>query len=348
MKTFSEVSVLCARFDLESYLEDHQFRKLSNAEWVGDCPHCMKEQKVAVNVESRRWHCWVCQDYEDYWDAKSGTWRRRCTEGGGGVVKLVRWLEECEFKEALQIISGKQNWIVGSIQKLDANIEYIEDVLDTDACIAIDPPEGWAPINGRLPYLDQRNISDEDVIRYGLFWTPEGRYRNRLVFPVWEDSRLVYWQARAMWESDSKDFTKAMNPKRPRDDAGNPLPGYAVSAEVLMNLDQAATYSRVALVEGPMDVIRTGPDSVCTFGKALSHRQVSRLVRKGVRAVDLMWDADAHEEMLDVMPQLSLFFDTRLVFLERGDPGDHTQEQLNELRASATHASQLSRTAWLD
>jgi len=359
MRPFAEISSLVDSFDLEAYLEDRGFRRLTarSGEWVGDCPHCRKEKKIAVNVSRRRWHCWVCQKIEESFDQQQQRWRRRCTFGGGGVVKLIRWLENCEFTEAISILTHHQVWMKGSIQTVESEI-MLEAVLDTEDHLPIPPPEGWSPILYQMPYLARRGVTLEDVQAYGLVWCPTGRYRDRLIFPVWEGSRLVYWQARAMFEAEDcppgHDFRKALNPPRMRDSAGNPIQGYAVSTECLMNLDRACSYARVAVVEGPMDLIRTGPDSVCTFGKAISPAQIARMVRRGVQAVDLIWDGPtpkepqgAHREMLHVAPWLSLFFDLRLVFLPYGDPADHSREKLAMYRAVGVAPSTLSRTAYL-
>ena len=110
-----------------------------------------------------------------------------------------------------------------------------------------------------------------------------------------------------------------------------------------MNLDQARHYPRVAVVEGPTDLVRTGPDAVCTFGKQISSAQIARLRRAGVRCLDLMWDADARAEMAAVAPLLFHLFDLRLVWLPSGDPGDYPREQLNWFRHHAQPVNQFSR-----
>jgi hypothetical protein len=171
-----------------------------------------------------------------------------------------------------------------------------------------------------------------------------------LVFPVWEERRLVYWQARAMWDESEQprgtSYVKALNPPK---DVG------AVSSEVLMNLDVARHYPRVAIVEGPVDCIKAGPSAVCTFGKRLYPRQLGKLIRAGVRAVDFMWDGPTEKEpqgalpeMLAAIPMLAPFFDVNVVVLERGDPGERTRAELDWYRDHrAQPAGRLSRLAVL-
>ena len=344
----NEIDRLVSEFDLETYLDEKGFRQLNEHEWVGDCPQCLKP-KVAVNTDRRMWHCWVCQEFEDYFDAARGEWRRRAVTGAGGVIRLIRWLEECEFQEALQLIGSKPIWSLQNTQAI--NSELATEILDTDLTVpAIPPPENWAPITSTLPYLEQRGITMEDVAAFGLFWCPQGKYANRVVFPVWEDQKLVYWQARAMFEEaqcpPGRKFIKSLNPKR--------MPGYAVSSELIGNLEQASLYPRVALTEGPIDAIHVGRDAGWTFGKQLTPQQIARLLRRGVKAIDLMWDGPtprepegAHPEMVRLAPQLAAFFDVRLVFLPHGDPGDWPRQALQELRQAAVPFDLLSRTARL-
>ncbi len=351
MKDFAQLLRAIDEFDLEGYLLDKGFEPLGakgGEEWVGPCPGCGKDDKLAVDLSKRGWHCWVCQEYEDFWSDKENTMKRRPVKGAGGVLALVKWLDELDSKEAIEFVG--QNSIYGAgIHELP-DLKQVELVLDATYAPTISLPEGWAPILTPLPYMLRRGISMEDAQWLGLFHCVSGKYRNRIVFPVFEDQRLIYWQARAMYEeadcSPGYRFIKALNPER--------TPGCAVSSEVLMNIDIAVRYSRVAIVEGPMDCLRSGPDTVCTFGKQITPAQVRRLVARGVKAIDLMWDGPkekepfgAWPEMFAVAPWLSVFFDVRLVFLPHGDPGDWTREWLRHFREQGTHASNMSKLSVL-
>ena len=155
---------------------------------------------------------------------------------------------------------------------------------------------------------------------FGLRWCWHGRYAHRLVFPVYEDGRLIYWQARAMWNSiPGQRYIKSLNPPKTK--------GAAVSSEVLMNLDVARHFGRVAITEGPIDLIHVGPSAVCTFGKRITAVQVAKLVQAGVKAIDFIWDADAFVEAVHTAKDLESLFDVRIVQLPKGDPGDFTREE---------------------
>lgn len=343
---YAELLRTIDEFDLEAYLLDKGFEpsRSKSEEWIGRCPTCGKD-KLCVDVQKRGWHCWVCQRYEDYWDARSQCFKRRPAEGAGGAIALVKHLDQLDTREAIAFLA--QHSASADLSALP-DLRVVEQVLDAAEAPEIPPPPYWAPIHQPLPYMVQRGLTMEDVRSFGLFHCVAGRYRDRLVFPVYEGGRLIYWQARAMYEADavSGRFVKALNPER--------TPGAVVSSECLMNIDVAVHFPRVAIVEGPMDCVRTGSDAVCTFGKQLSPMQVRRLLSRGVRAVDLMWDGPkgkepqgAWPEMLRVAPWLSVFFDVRLVFLPQGDPGDWSREQLLEQRWRGVPAEALSQLSTL-
>jgi hypothetical protein len=285
------------------------------------CPVCSKE-KLVVNIGKKTWHCWVCQQF-----AIQGLgirMRRRAVKGAGGLLDLIQLLERCERKQAIQkvvaatTLTAQDLAVIGDLEFTNFVTDYHQGV------VPIPPPPNWKLIETPLPYMRQRGITMQDVNRLGIFYCDQGRYGNRLVFPVWEEGQLVYWQARAMWESQEKGFLKALNPPK--------LPGAAVSSDVLMNLNTAKFYPRVCLVEGPTDCVHAGLDAVATFGKAISAVQIAKLYRAGVRAVDLMWDADAREAMYAYAPILASVFDVRLVWLPANDPGSYPYEYLRQLR----------------
>lgn len=314
------------RFDLAAYVRERGAVEAQDGEWIMYCPTCGKE-KLTVNVKKKTWHCWVCQKFDT--TVTGIRMRRRAVQGAGGLLDLLQLLEHCDRKRAIQLVLASATLIAQDLVQIGAT-EFTGFVTSYhQGIVRIPPPPNWRLIEAPLPYMHYRGITREDANRLGLFWCDGGRYSNRLVFPVWEEGQLVYWQARAMWDPPVGDrhFLKALNPPA--------QPGAAVSSDVLLNLNHARFYPRVAVVEGPVDCVHAGPDAVASFGKALSAVQIAKLWRAGVRAVDLMWDADAKADMLAWAPVLASLFDLRLVWLPEKDPGSYPREYLCKLRAQA-------------
>lgn len=329
---------LIDRFDLEGYIQRFGARQdTKSGEWILLCPTCGKD-KLQVNGEKKSWHCWVCEEYKTGFDG-----RRMAVRGAGGVLALIQLLEGCTKGQAVQLVLGQSVGPQLDLEALEQDALDDFEYLEGRASVAILPPDHWQPINAgtyaRLPYLAQRGIRFSDVQQYGLFWCDQGRYVNRLIFPVWEQGQLVYWQARAMWEGEGRRFIKSLNPL--------PTPGMSGASEVLFNLDVARQYERVVLTEGPIDAIHVGPDAVATFGKKISLAQILKLCYAGVKAIDLMWDADAQREMIVAASRLSALFDVRLVWVPSGDPGEHSPGSNAQYRSQAQNSSFWGKLARL-
>lgn len=328
-------------FDLEAYLQRFSPKFTQYAEMVITCPTCGKA-KLVVNLKKRAWHCWVCEEYK-----RNMYGRRKPVAGAGGLLDLVQLLEGCSREQAIAIVTDQA-------KHLSVPIEMIEDTLVVDRDVVVEAaspialPSAWRPIEqyDALPYLRKRGIAPEDVAAFGLGYCDSGPFAGRLIFPVLEERRLVYYQARAMWDDPSSTFRKSMNPV-------NCL-GMASSTDVLMHLDTARKFPRVALVEGPIDNVHVGASACATFGKKISMTQALKLRRAGVRAVDLMWDGPTDREPMGAWPEmmrvaslLSGMFDVRLVFIPRGDPGIYSKAENNSFRARAVSASSVSHLAMI-
>jgi hypothetical protein len=333
-------------FDLEGYLQFKGARPVQRDEWVLQCPICEK-LKLAVNITKKRWHCWICETYQARSDGS-----RVATKGAGGIVALIMLLENCTRERAEAWLSwyGWRGQSLGGVSQIDGDL--IEDFRISDGSRPLPeiayPPYTRSLGGGNLPYCQKRGIMAEDVQQFGLAYCEAGRYGGRLLFPVFEFQRLVYFQARATWDPQpGEPYVKALNPPVHSGGAG--------AKDVLLNLDVARNFRRVAVVEGPVDAIHTGPSAVATFGKHISPAQTMKLRQAGVRALDLMWDGPgptepmgAWPEMMKASRQLAGLFDVRLVFLPRGDPGEYHRGELEWFRRyHARPAESVSGLAYL-
>lgn len=328
-------------FDVITYVAGKGARELQRNQWLLTCPMCGKP-KLTVDVFRRAWHCWVC---EQYGPANPWTGKRQVLQGAGGLIDLVQLLERWDRKQAAEYLLEQTGQRAERLDRIDWILRDTAERGDTlRPAPTILYPEGAKPIDGTLPYMVQRGISAADARMFGLFYCDVGRYRGRLIFPVYEDNRLVYYQGRAMWESKDPGFLKSLNPGR--------SDGAAVSSDVLFNLDQARRYPRVAVAEGPISAVHIGPDAVCTFGKKISATQIGKLLRAGIKALDLMWDGPSEREpqgawpeMFRVAPTLASLFDVRLVFIPRGDPGDWPREANAVFRAQGRPVERYAQVA---
>lgn len=319
-------------FDLEGFAIERGGFYVKANEIMVSCPVCGKD-KLSINITRRVWHCWHCERPGETFRGK-----RLTGTGAGGVVDLLAWMQGMSVRAAGDFLL-KQT----TMRPIPDRIRRMQPQAPPE------PPLRWAlPIEGpafavtidaawyrRLPYLQKRGISFADVQTFKIAYCTDGLYAERIVFPVFERGRLVYFQARATWEAEEDAgvrYVKSINPPKSKD---NPT----TSKDVLMNLDSARQHARVVIVEGPIDCVHAGPSSVCTFGKSISPRQIQKLRVAGVKAVDLMWDGPGPTEpqgtrvqMAAAARQLAPHFNVRLVYLPFGDPGMRPRAELDLLR----------------
>ncbi len=137
-------------------------------------------------------------------------------------------------------------------------------------------------------YLESRGISMDVIRRHGIGCALAGRYAARVIFPVHLEGHLVAFQAR---DITGRSAAKYIGP-----------PGVRLG-EVLFNLDDARTHDRIVLCEGIVSAIRTGPDAVACFGKALSPSQVGLLTRASKPVVVLFDERSPQRDRVTRTPK---------------------------------------------
>ena len=73
---------------IESIIAERGIKLRGKNERVGPCPHCGGDDRFAINILNQVWNC------------------RGCVEGGD-VIKLVRFLDGVDFREACATLTGK-------------------------------------------------------------------------------------------------------------------------------------------------------------------------------------------------------------------------------------------------
>lgn len=320
-------------FNLEKYLMRFSPKSHSSDEWLLTCPICGRD-KLVVNIQKKLWHCWICQEY-----GRNELGKRIPIKGAGNIVHLVMLLDRVSFDVAKQFVKTNMD-ITYSNSSFDFENEEYVSLVEKE----ISYPPYSKTITGILPYCFERGITQEDIKYFGLFYCDGGRYRNRLMFPVYEEDKLVFYQGRAMWNPQPGEvFLKALNP--PKED------GVAGTEDVLFNLENASKYDWVVLNEGPIDAIHVGYNAIGTWGKHITEKQLLKLRKYNIRNIYLMWDGPtekepggAVKEMFEVLPLLSGIFNTKIVFIPKGDPGDYSrQENASIIEHCSIDANNISR-----
>jgi len=316
-------------FDLLRFLHDHNIgykqTTVDGMQVKADCPKCDGYEKLWLTLNKDLFWCHKCQwspDLEDLIEGLTG-------KHGAAFLQAFR-----EYK---------------AIPSADDFDEYVLAQLET-------VPESFTRMKAGQPVkrggdlewpAHYRPLGDPDIVgvnRYalgrGIPWDVMqdhqfggcvfGKYSGRLVLPVLERGKLVFWQAR---DTTGNSTLRYLTP-----------PGYS-GAACLFNIDKAATFDPVIICEGVFSALKAGPDAVATFGNKISVPQVELLRERGVRNVVLCHDPDSWSVPAPVarrspkakppiytaaMRLLGRFDDVRVACLEGGDPDEIGTERTRQ------------------
>lgn len=221
----------------------------------------------------------------------------------GGLATLVMHVDNVGFKEALKLLEAPLGRDLTSI----ANAPY-KYVIQEEK-VAQPLPEEFVPCFDVLhdelsiPHYAEakmpsgRQLSDSSIITHGLGYAAEGRYRDRLLVPIYCDGsftflgRLMGRPAEFSWYS--KKTGQLVEPPRYLHPKEAGISGF------LYWYDHLPKGAEIVLVEGVFDAIRLlsfGVFALASFGKRLSDAQLQLLVAKRPKKVSVFYDASAGAE----------------------------------------------------
>lgn len=299
------------------------------------CPMCGQDdpsQHMSVNLNSGGWRCF----------------RRPETHKGGHPAGLVAALLGVS-REAAGAIVGE-------------NVHIPSDLLGTVRGLlnpAAEPirgkirlPEEFKRFDGQrssrrfVEYLagPTRQFTASEIARlsdeYGLRYATSGKWKGRIVFPVWYNGDLVSWTGRSIYpDQELRYLTMSTDPEKDDPPAWGPINDYLLFYDQLVeNADDCDT---LILCEGPFDALKVsvlgrpyGIDATCFFTAAPTQGQIYMLYdlvplyRKRYLMLDAGTLATALRTQLD-MQALQCSVLTLPKSLK--DPGLITQKQLLEI-----------------
>lgn len=157
-------------------------------------------------------------------------------------------------------------------------------------------------------YLNDRGVSDEWIEGLRLLYAPQGRYAERVIFPVFgENDAFVYFVARSVKDAEPKYLNCPGERNGYIFGLGDPRGNTAL------------------IVEGVFDAfagIKAGYPSISLFGKRINAAQCRAIAASGVSRAVVLLDADALASALDVSVALSFYLPTARKELPEGQDPD--------------------------
>lgn len=257
--------------------------------------HCFKckhhKQKLEVNIDTGEFHCWVCH------------------VRGSNVIDLLKLANSNQsyINEAKSVLkeAGKQIKDWDKVLKTENKTEK-KSLSLPDGFISLTESKKDRFWKKCFEYALKRNISPIDMLRHNMGYVQFGPLSDRLIIPSYDrDGNVNYYSARS-YRDDI--FLKYINANVPNHEI--------VGFELLIDFKQP-----INLVEGSLDAVSLGYNTIPLFGKNLSALLKQRIVENKTPEIRIILDDDAFSEALSMSEYLiKLGFPVKLVRLGGKDP----------------------------
>ena len=251
------------------------------------CPFCNHHKlKLEINFTENKeginpWNCWVCNTK------------------GKKLYYLFKKLKASpeKFQELGKLT--KTNIKVDDIiveEKIELPKEF-KSIINNNDIIA----------KKAYKYLKERNVTNEDIIKYNIGYCAFGKYKNMVIIPSYdENGELNYFISRS-FEKDA--FIKYRNPDCSRD---------IIAFELFINWS-----SPLILCEGAFDALAIKRNAIPLLGKNLQKTLLKKIITSEVEKIYIALDTDAIRQALQhceyLMNQGKKVY---LVELEGKDPSE--------------------------
>ena len=263
--------------------------------------------KLQINTQTQKWHCWVSN------------------QGGHKLYQLFKKLKATseQFNELTDLVGG--------FHSLSSNREKVKENI---VRLPKEFKSLWSngsSIIGKHSrvYLNNRNVSNGDIIRYGIGYCEEGMYSNRVIVPSYNsDGELNYFVGRDI-------YSGGMKYKNP------PVSKDVIGFDLFINWNEP-----IILCEGSFDAMAIRRNAIPLFGKTIPKKLKMKIYEKKVKQIYILLDSDAIKDSIRITDDLMRNgIDVYFVNLKEEDPSDMGFKKVINLikEAKQTSFSDLMR-----
>ena len=240
--------------------------------------------KLQINIKTQKWHCWVSN------------------QGGHNLFQLFKKLKASKehFDELVDLVGDTKyrKYESKEVRKKVVRLpkEFKPKWMNGGGIIQ---KHSWV-------YLQNRNITRGDIIRYGIGFCDRGLYANRVIIPSYNsDGELNYFVGRSIY----KDGMKYKNPPVSKD---------VIGFDLFINWDEP-----IVLCEGVFDAIAIKRNAIPLFGKTVPKSLMKKIYENCVKSIYILLDRDAMKDSIKMIDDfMKNGIDVYFVNLEEGDPSD--------------------------
>ena len=268
-------------------------------EAVFSCPSCNHhKKKLTLNLSTQKFQCWVC-GYK-----------------GHRAFKLLKAVSASPKAYEL-------------LKDIDSQYSFRKQTIVKAPSDSLQLPSGVTPIMSSsailskhaLHYLDQRGITQQDVVKYDLHYCEQGDLRNMVVIPSYDkDGFLNYYVGRSF---DKNAYIKHKLASSTKD---------IIGFEMYINWDLP-----IILCEGAFDAMAIKRNAIPLFGKRISDSLMKQIIESNVGKIYLALDEDALKDAFRHAETL-MGYGKKVYLIEMGDkdPSELGFEAFTKLLHKAT------------
>jgi len=269
------------------------------------CPSCNHhKKKLTFNLLSQKFQCWVC-GYK-----------------GHRAYQLLK-----KAKASISIYS--------TLKEIDSQYNFKQPQKQKEVKSIIQLPEGTQSIisssailsKHALHYLDQRGVTQQDIVKYDISYNEVGEYKNMVIIPSYnEEGFLNYFVGRSF---DKNAYIKHKLAPTTKD---------IIGFEMHINWDLP-----VILCEGAFDAIAIKRNAIPLFGKKISSSLMKKIITSNCRKIYLALDKDALKDTLNHAETL-MGYGKEIFIIEMNDkdPSELGFENFTKLLHKATELTTSS------
>jgi DNA primase len=240
----------------------------SKGNYAFNCPLCTHHKpKLEINLKTNAkkenpWHCWIC-------DSKGKTIK--------SLLKAIK-APSNKLSELKLIIQpgSKEEYHPQEIMELPKEFIPLSDISTLGKLSQIQARHA-------IQFLQKRNITVEDIIKYNIGFCKEGKYDGRVIIPSYDDNgKINYYIAREYTDLGSR---KYKNPPMSVKDV--------IGFELYINWK-----APIILCEGIFDALTIKRNVIPLFGKVLHEKLMMKLVKSEVDRIYIALDSDAIKSAL--------------------------------------------------
>jgi DNA primase len=260
------------------------------------CPFCNHhKQKLQVNTETQKWHCWTCNS------------------GGKKLTSLLKRLDvDRKTISIIREIYGDSHY---NPQNEDEGTKVFIQ-LPKEFISLNEPAKGFNPeYKHAIHYLNERGITQKEIIKYNIGYCKEGLYSRRVIIPSYDiDGKLNYFVSRSYYPEEKM---KYKNP---------PISKNVICLESQINWNEP-----IILCEGVFDAITIKRNAIPLLGKFPSRLLVEKIFMSGVTDIIISLDNDAMNEALKAGEYFrKQGINVKMMYLKDKDAADMGYEKFYE------------------